>query len=157
MEACRPERRKRQGGIAMKKSLIVVALAAVVGAGTAAADSFAVRIGERGHASYITVQQHDNDFRHWYDEGRRQSVDERQARIAQRIEAGMQNGELTRREARQLARQLNATEQKERAFESDGRLNNRERSELHSDLDVVAQRLRFERRDDDRRGDDRRY
>jgi len=141
----------------MKKSLIVVAVAAVVGAGTAAADNLSVRFGNTGSASYITVQHRDDDFRRWYDDGRQQTVDERQARIAHRIQAGVQNGELTRREARQLERQLNATEQKERAFESDGRLSHRERAELNRDLDVVAQRLRFERHDDDRRADNRRY
>jgi len=141
----------------MKKSLIVVAVAAIVGAGTAAADNFSVRIGDRGSASYFTVQHQDNDFRSWYDDGRHQGVDERQARIAQRIQSGLQNGGLTRREARQLERQLNATEHKERTFESDGRLTGRERSELHRDLDTVAQRLRFERHDDDRRADGRRY
>ena len=138
----------------MNKSLIVVAIAAVVGAGTAAADTFAVRIGS---APYVTVQHRGEDYRSWYDDGRRQSVDERQARIAHRIQEGLQAGGLTRREARQLERQLNATEQKERAFESDGRLSGRERAELHRELDAVAQRLRFERHDDDRRGDGRRY
>ena len=44
------------------------------------------------------------------------SVDERQARINARIEHGFQTGALTRREARQLERQLALTEQKERAY-----------------------------------------
>lgn len=135
----------------MKHSIIVLALAGILGSGTAAADRFAVRVTDRGHASFVTVQAHDNDFRGWYDEGRRSSVDDRQARIAQRIENGTQRGDLTRREARQLGRQLAANEQKERAFEADGRLNGSERAELHRDLDALAERLRFERRDDNRR------
>ncbi len=140
----------------MKKSLVIVALAAVVGAGTAAADNSAVRIG-KGSVSYSTVQHRGEDFRGWFDDGRRQSVDERQARIANRIQNGLENGGLSRREARQVQRQLNATEQKERAFEADGRLSGRERAELHRDLDVVAQRLRFERHDDNRRAEGGRY
>ena len=140
----------------MKKSLIIVAVAAVVGAGTTAADNSAVRI-DKGSASYITVQHSVDDFRGWFDDGRRQNVDERQARIANRIQNGLENGGLSRREARQVERQLNATEQKERAFESDGRVNSRERAELHRDLDVVAQRLRFERHDGDRRAEGGRY
>ena len=135
----------------MRKSLIALAIAGLVVAGSAAADSFTVRIGDRGDTSFVRVQSHDNDFRGWYDDGRRLSVDDRQARIAQRIEAGAQNGGLTRREARQLGRQLAAVEHKERSFESDGRLSGRERAELHRDLDYVAQQLRFERRDNDRR------
>jgi len=141
----------------MNKSLIAIAAAAVLGAGTASADTFAVRVGSANSGSFVTVQHRGDDFRNWFDDGRRQSVDERQARIAHRIQEGLQGGGLTRREARQLERQLNATEHKERAFEADGRLSGRERAELHRELDVVAQRLRFERHDDDRRGDHRRY
>jgi hypothetical protein len=141
----------------MNKSLIVIAVAAVVGAGSAVADNFAVRIEGAPSAPHFTVQHRDDGFRNWYDNGRRQSVDERQARIAHRIREGLEAGGLTRREARQLERQLHGTEQKERAFESDGRLSGRERAELHRELDGVAQRLRFERHDDDRRGDGRRY
>lgn len=140
----------------MKKSLIVIAVAALVGAGSAAADHFVVRIGPAGSAQYYAEPYRDHEFG-GFDDHRRSSVDERQARIAQRIQNGLHNGGLTRREARQLARQLNATEHKESAFESDGRLNGRERAEVHRDLDVVAQRLRFERHDDDRRGDVERY
>lgn len=135
----------------MKKSLVVLAVAGVLAAGTAAADTFTFSDRDRGNASFVRVQAYDNDFRGWYDEGRRLGVDDRQARIAQRIERGVHNGDLTRREARQLERQLASTEQKERAFESDGRLNRRERAELQQDLDQLAQRLRFERRDNDRR------
>ena len=43
--------------------------------------------------------------------------------------------------------QLADIEAKERAYESDGRLNRREREELHHDLDRLGERLRFERRD----------
>ena len=135
----------------MKKSLIALATVGVLASGIAAADSYTVRV--RGHdgRSFIAVQDVGPDFRRWHDEGRRLSVDERQARIHARIEQGLQSGELTRREARRLGRQLAITEEKERAFEADGRLNGRERAELHRDLDYVSQRLRFERHDGERR------
>lgn len=154
----------------MKKSLIALAAAGVLASGAAAADSYTVRVEGRDGRSFATIQEHDYDrfdardgrsfaivqdnaydYRRWHDEGRRMSVDERQARINARIEHGLQTGSLTRREARQLSRQLAFTEEKERAFEADGRLNGRERAELHRDLDNVAQRLRFERRDSERR------
>jgi hypothetical protein len=135
----------------MRKSLIALATVGVLVSGAVAADSYTVRIGERDGRSFVTVQDYRNDFRGWYDESRRMNVDERQARINARIDHGFQTGALTRREARQLERQLALTEQKERAFEGDGRLTGRERAELHRDLDNVAQRLRFERRDADRR------
>jgi hypothetical protein len=135
----------------MRKSLIALATVGVLASGAVAADSYTVRIGEHDGRSIVTVQDYGNDFRGWYDEGRRMSVDERQARINARIEHGFQTGTLTRREARQLERQLARTEEKEQAFEADGRLTGRERAELHRDLDYVAQRLRFERQDADRR------
>jgi hypothetical protein len=138
----------------MKKSLIALATVGVLASGAAAADNYSVRVGERDGSSFITVQNYDNDFRDfrgWYDEGRRLDVDERQARINARIEHGFQTGVLTRREARRLERRLAFTEEKERAYESDGRLTGRERADLHRDLDGVAQRLRFEQRDAERR------
>jgi hypothetical protein len=136
---------------AMKKSLIALATIGVLASGAAAADSFTLRVGDRDGRSFVTVQDYDYDFRRWHDEGRRMGIDERQARINARIERGLQTGALTRREARQLERQLALTEEKERAFEADGRLNGRERAELHRDLDNVTARLRYERHDADRR------
>ena len=135
----------------MKRSLIALATAAVLASGAAAADTFTVRFDGRDARSFVTVQDHRNDFRRWHDEGRGMSIDERQARISAHIEHGLQTGALTRREARQLGRQLALTEHRERAFEADGRLNGRERAELHRELDNVAQRLRFERSDAERR------
>jgi hypothetical protein len=135
----------------MKKSLIALATVGVLASGAAAADSFTVRAGERDSRSFITVQSYHNDFRGWYDQGRRMTIDERQARINARIDQGFHAGALTRREARQLERRLAQTEQKERAYESDGRLTGRERADLHRDLDFVAQRLRFATHDVDRR------
>ena len=135
----------------INKSLLALAVAAMLASGVAAADRFTLYVDDRNERPVVRVQHYDNDWRGWYDEGRRLSIDERQARINGRIEHGFANGALTRREARQLERQLANTEEKERAFESDGRLTGRERAELHRDLDGVAQRLRFERRDADRR------
>lgn len=136
----------------MKQSLIALATAGILASGVASADSLVLRFGADHGRSFYTIQdQQGHDFRRWHDEGRQMSVDERQARINARIEHGFQTGALTRRETRQLGRELATVEQKERAFESDGRLNRRERAELHRDLDNVAARLRFERRDNDRR------
>ena len=145
----------------MRKSLIALAAVGMLASGAVAADSYTVRIGEHDGRSFVTVQDYGNDFRGWYDEGRRMTIDERQVRINARIEHGLQTRALTRREARQLERQLALTEERERAYEADGRLTGRERAVLHRDLDTVAQRLRFEQHDAERRGDryhtDRRY
>ena len=137
----------------MKKSLIALATAGVLVSGAAAADSFTVRFGSFQSPGFVAVQdnrewRHDrDDWRSWYDDGRRFSVDERQALIHQRIQRGFEQGQLTRREARQLERNLARIEEKERGYEYDGRLNRREQADLHAELDQVAQRLRFERRD----------
>ena len=141
----------------MKKSLIALAAAGILASGAAAADSITLRFGQQPDG-FVTIQQHDgwrqndgsrhnDDWRSWYDEGRRFSVDERQARIHNRIQNGFERGQLTRREARQLERQLARIEEKERGYEYDGRLSRREQADLHADLDQLAQRLRFERRD----------
>ena len=137
----------------MKKSLIALATAGLLVSGAAAADSFTVRFGSFQSPGFVAVQ-HDrdlrgnrDDWRSWYDDGRRFSVDERQSLIHQRIQRGFEQGQLTRREARQLERQLGRIEEKERGYEYDGRLNRREQTDLHAELDVLAQRLRFERRD----------
>ena len=132
----------------MKNSLIALAVAGALASGAAAAERFTIELGSQ-RAPVVTVQHRDDfgDYRRWYDEGRQMSVDNRQARIHDRIQRGFDRGQLTRREVRQLERDLSQVREKERAFEYDGRLNRREREELHRDLDRVAERLRFERRD----------
>jgi hypothetical protein len=130
-----------------KKSLIAVVVAGALASGAAVAERLTIHVDGQG-APLVRVQQYDrDDFRRWYDEGRRLDVDDRQARIHDRIQRGFDRGQLTRREVRQLERQLNDVEAKERAYQSDGRLNRRERDDLHQDLDRLADRLRFERRD----------
>ena len=134
----------------MKKSLIALATAGVLASGVAAAESFTLRVDGHRSPAYVTVQDHQDyrqDYRRWHDEGRQLSVDDRQARIHNRIQRGFENGQLTRRELRQLERDLAQIEEKERVFASDGRIGGRERSELHRDLDRLSERLRFERRD----------
>ena len=157
MEASRPYAGNAKEH-AMNKSFVALAVAVVVGTGTAAAGDSTFRADERARGPFVPVQaiQLPAELDEFLglvvqgpDQERRLSVDERQARIAQRIKEGVNRGDLTRSEARRLDRQLAATEHKERRFEADGRLGRRERTELHGDLDQGAQRLRFERRDDD--------
>jgi hypothetical protein len=131
----------------MRKSLIALATASILVSGAAAAESFTFRVDSQRVPGFVVVQNDDAEWRRWYDDGRRFSIDERQAQIHARIQRGTELGQLTRREARQLERQLARTENKERGYEYDGRLNRNERADLHSDLDQLAQRLRFERRD----------
>lgn len=86
-------------------------------------------------------------------------VTQRIEQIDRRIERGIRNGDLTRREAGMLRRDLDQVVRLEARYRYDG-LNRWERDDLSRRIDVVAQRVRFERRDDDQRydrRDDREY
>jgi hypothetical protein len=141
-------------GTAMKKSLIAVAAAGLIASGLATADTTVYRFGD-GTVQRYTIQ----DDRHrdgswdnnWRDDERQLSVDQRQARLQERIRRGFDNGRLTHEEARRMQRRLEQTEAKQRAYEGDGRLNRRETEALHVDLDTLAQRVRNQLRDEDRR------
>jgi hypothetical protein len=144
----------------MRKTLIALATAGVV------ASSVAMAGNTTGHAygsaTFVPVQytqqypqpnpQQYGD--RWHDDrwdDRSQTVNEREARIRARIERGQFTGRLTDFEARRLYRQLNVIEAKERSFMADGRLNRRESAELNQNLDVLANNVRTQMRDEDRR------
>ena len=62
----------------------------------------------------------------------------------------MNDGRVTRSEARRLYRQLASIEAKERSYRADGRLSYREEAQLKRDLDSLAQNVHVQLRDDDR-------
>ena len=123
----------------MKQTLLACAALAVLAPAAAAADS-----GFRAsHVQYSepSYGHHDN---------RGPSVDERADRIKERIEQGIGNGRITRREAAQLQRQLANVKYKERSYLVDGRLDRRETTALNRDLDRLASNVRSQLHDDDR-------
>jgi hypothetical protein len=146
----------------MKKSLIAIAAAGVLGTGVAAAESYVLHF-DNGSVRAVQYDQHyyndrndhryyndRNDYRYYNDrwnDGRNFSIDQREANMRDRIQRGIDRGRINPREARQLLRELDNIEAKERVFESDGRLGRREREELHADLDHLASRIRQEMRD----------
>lgn len=138
----------------MKKSLIAVAAAGLIASGLAAAETTVYRFGD-GTIQRYTIQDdrhwNGNWDNNWRDDERQLSVDQRQARLQERIRRGFDHGRLTNEEARRMQRQLDRTETKQRAYEGDGRLNRRESESLHVDLDTLAQRVRNQLRDEDRR------
>ena len=86
-----------------------------------------------------------------------QPIERRIAQIDTRFDRGVQRGDLTRREATQLRRDLTSLVRLERQYTLSGRgLDYREQADLNRRFDVLAQRVRFERRDGEDRGD-RRY
>jgi CRISPR/Cas system-associated endoribonuclease Cas2 len=101
---------------------------------------------EANHQGLVAVQ-------YGYDrsDDRSANINEREARIKDRIQRGMHDGSLTDREARRLYRELADIEGKARAFRSDGRLDGRETAELNRDLDRLASNLQDQRHDEQRR------
>jgi len=134
----------------MRSTLIAVATASVLAAGGAAAGTTAVQVDHGfGSAAFVQVQYSDRYSDHGYD--RSANINEREAQIRARIQRGLNDGRITNREARLLYRQLAAIEAKERAFKADGRLNYREDAELRRNLDQLAENVRVQLRDDERR------
>jgi hypothetical protein len=83
----------------------------------------------------------------WSDPG----VDQRQERLAHRIEHGWRSGELTPPEYRRLRQEWRDIARDEHHFIADGRLSPRERDHLHARLDHLARAVQIQRRDVDRR------
>jgi len=78
------------------------------------------------------------------------SIDERQAQLDFRIDQGIRNGQLTRREAFDLRNQLDQIARIEWRYRWNG-LSGWERADLDRRLDALTINLRIARRDDDRR------
>ena len=140
----------------MKNTLIALATAGIIASGSAAAGTTTVQAN--GSAAIVPVQYtqyadrpaYSDPYAYRSDE-RSANINEREARIKARIERGLNDGRITNREARLLYRQLASIEAKERAFKSDGRLSYREDAELNRDLDRMAENVRVQLRDEERR------
>jgi len=82
-----------------------------------------------------------------------QSINERQARLDQRIDMGVRNGSLTRNEAVRLRAEFRDLSRLEARYRSNG-LSGWERADLDRRFDLLSARVRYERNDgqDRRRG-----
>jgi hypothetical protein len=130
----------------MRRTLIAIATAGVFASGAAIAGSTTAQLNHQpGYATFVPVQY---SYDRW-DHGS-VNINEREARIRARIDGGLNDGRITRWEARRLYRELASIEAKERSYKSDGRLNNREEAQLNRDLDWLAENVRTQLRDDDR-------
>jgi hypothetical protein len=132
----------------MKGTLFALAAAAVLASGTAVAGGALHPVVHDRSAALVPVQYHAG-YAAW--DERSATINEREARINARIQRGIDNGSITRHEARQLYRQLRDIESRERAFRSDGRLDGREFAELNRNLDDLAANVREQRHDEQRR------
>lgn len=123
----------------MKKALIpVLAIAAASVAVPAAAQN------------YDRYDRHDRGDRYEQNRGGWQSISQRKFQLDRRIDLGLRNGSLSRREASRLQVQLNSLIRLERSYMRGG-LTRWERSDLDRRYDRLAVQVRMERRDRDNR------
>jgi hypothetical protein len=107
----------------------------------------------------VRIERNDRDNRGG---GAWQNINQRQAQLDRRIDQGVRNGTLSRREAVRLRAEFRQIAVLEAQYRRSGRgLDNRERADLDRRFDRLSMQIRMERRDrDDRRGygdrDDRR-
>lgn len=83
-----------------------------------------------------------------------QSINQRQANIDARIDAGVRSGDLTRQEAVRLRGEFNDLARLEANYRSSYGLSDAERRDLDMRFDRLSQRVRFERNDRQDRRDD---
>jgi len=120
----------------MKKALIpVLAIAAA---------SVAVPAAAQNHDRYDRHDRYEQNRGGW------QSISNRKYQLDRRIEVGLRNGSLSRREGRRLENELNRLIRLERSYLRGG-LTRWERSDLDRRYDRLAVQVRIERRDRDNR------
>lgn len=140
----------------MKKFLIpAIALAAASVAVPAMAQNYQGQ--NRDHRGGGYEQEYRGDRGDRGDRGGWQSISQRKYQLDRRIDVGLRNGQLSRREATRLKTELNALVRLEYSYQRGG-LSARERAELDRRYDRLSMQVRAERHDrDDRRGDGRRH
>ena len=120
----------------MKKALIpVLAIAAASVAVPASAQNY---------------DRHDRHDRYEQNRGGWQSISNRKYQLDRRIDVGLRNGSLSRREGRRLENELNRLVRLERSYVRGG-LTRWERNDLDRRYDRLAVQVRIERRDRDNR------
>jgi len=80
---------------------------------------------------------------------RKDALEKRVAELQKRIDAGVKAGQLTRDEASRLQTALNRIKEKDVQYRSDGYLANEERISLNQMLNMMEERIRYERNDSD--------
>ncbi len=91
-----------------------------------------------------------------YDDGRHpqggwMNINQRQAQLDRRIDRGVRNGQITRREAIGLRSEFQAIARLENRYRVNG-LSQWERADLDRRFDTLSARIRYERHDGDRYG-----
>jgi len=130
----------------MFKKMLVPAL--VLAAASVAVPAAAQNYGhnDRGHDRGNDRGYQNAGYGNW------QTINQRQATLDRRIDQGVRNGSLSRREASRLRGEFNSLVRLESNYRRGG-LNNWERADLDRRFDRLSASIRYERRDhDNRRG-----
>ncbi|HVK43251.1 MAG TPA: hypothetical protein VM471_12280 [Phenylobacterium sp.] len=129
----------------MKKTLTTIALAA--------ASVLALSAGAASAQSWDSPR-HDGRYERdeWRDQrGGWMNINQRQAKLDHRIDQGLRNGTITRREAYRLRSEFQTIARLEHRYRVNG-LSNWERTDLDRRFDALSSRIRWERQDGDRYG-----
>lgn len=140
----------------MKMNTLIPVLALTLAAGAVAMPAAAQhhsRDDDR-HSSRYDDRRHgrDDDRRHGasYSQASWQNINQRQANLDRRIDRGVRNGDLSRREAARLRGEFNALARLEQNYRRGG-LTQWERADLDRRFDRLSAQIRYERRDNDNR------
>ena len=128
----------------MKKTLTIAAAASVLALSAAGAASAQGWDSPRPDARYERGDWRDS-------RGGWMNINQRQAKLDHRIDQGVRNGTITRREAYRLRSEFQTIARLEYRYRANG-LSNWERADLDRRFDGLASRIRWERRDGDRYG-----
>lgn len=133
----------------MKKALIPVL---AIAAASVAVPAMAQDYGRHDRDRYERYDRDDRRDRgdRYENQGRWQSIAQRKYQLDRRIDVGLRNGSLSRREATRLSTALNSLVRLERNYMRGG-LTRWERSDLDRRYDRLAVEIRAERRDRDNR------
>lgn len=85
-----------------------------------------------------------------YSQANWQNINQRQANLDRRIDQGVRNGALSRREATRLRGEFNSLARLEQSYRRGG-LTQWERADLDRRFDRLSAQVRYERRDNDNR------
>ena len=112
-------------------------------AGAAAVAAIAAPAAAQGYDRYGDRYDHSRYEQGRYDQGRYEQrwMSQRATVAERRIDQGLQNGELTRREHARLSQEVRAFARLEAAYRSNG-LNWRERAELDDRYDALTRDIR---------------
>lgn len=148
----------------MKMNRLIPVLALTLAAGAvalpAAAQSYSrdddrhsSRNDDRSHDRYDDRRSgRDDDRRHGssYGQANWQNINQRQANLDRRIDRGVRNGDLSRREAVRLRGEFNTLARLEQTYRRGG-LTQWERADLDRRFDRLSAQVQYERRDNDNR------